>query len=138
MKQKEASVSGEKYIYALGRRKTSISSVRLYEGTGESTINGKKFAEFFPLAVDRNIVNKPLKAVDMLGKFYFTCKANGGGIKGIRDALSLAIARALVKFDVDLKKLLKDEGFLTRDDRMVERKHTGLRKARKRPQYSKR
>ena len=138
MKQKESSVSGEKYIYALGRRKTSIASIRLYEGTRECTVNDKKLAAFFPLAVDRNIIQKPLKELDLVAKFYFTCKANGGGVKGIRDALSLAIARALVKFNPDFKKPLKDKGFLTRDDRMVERKHTGLVKARKRPQYSKR
>jgi small subunit ribosomal protein S9 len=138
MKQQETMADTNKYYFGLGRRKLSKASVRIYEGKGASTINGKTFEQFFPLIVDRTIVLLPLKALDLADKFYFTVKADGGGIKGIREAVKLGIARALIKFNPDFKKLLKDKGYLTRDDRMVERKHTGFVKARKKPQYSKR
>jgi small subunit ribosomal protein S9 len=138
MKQQETMADTNKYFFGLGRRKESRASVRIYEGKGVSTINGKTFEEFFPLIVDRTIVLLPFKALDLDDKFYFTVKADGGGIKGIRESVKLGIARALIKFNPDFKKLLKDKGYLTRDDRMVERKHTGFVKARKKPQYSKR
>ena len=127
-----------KYFYAMGRRKLAKASVMLFEGTGTNTINGKKIEEFFPMLVDRNITLMPLKKLDLITKFYFSAKTNGGGIKSTRDAITLGIARGLVKYDKTLKGQLKADGFLTRDDRMVERKHTGFVKARKKPQYSKR
>lgn len=138
MKKEISNTLPAKYYYALGRRKVAKASVMLFEGTGQNTVNGKKFEEFFPLLVDRNVVLKPLKNLDIQKKFYFSAKTNGGGIKGLRDAIKLGIARALVKFDGAYKKELRDAGLLTRDDRMVERKHTGFVKARKKPQYSKR
>ena len=136
--KKENSTIINKYYFAIGRRKTARASVRLYEGNGEIIINEKKFEDVFPLEVDRKIIVKPLKKLNLESKFYFTVKTDGGGIKGMRNAIQLGIARALIKYDIDLKKELKDNGYLTRDDRMVERKHTGFVKARKKPQYSKR
>ncbi len=127
-----------KYFYAKGRRKTSVAGVRVMEGKGEVTINGKPFNEYFKWETDRRDVLAPLAATELLDKMYFTVRVSGGGIKGQKDAVVHGLARALVKMDKDLKPVLKTKGFMTRDDRMVERKHTGLRKARKSPQYSKR
>ena len=127
-----------KYNYAIGRRKLAKASIMLFEGTGQNTVNGKPLEEYFPLLIDRNIALKALKKLDVMSKYYFSAKTNGGGIKSIRTAIRLGIARALVKYDKSFKQTLKAEGFLTRDDRMVERKHTGFVKARKKPQYSKR
>ena len=135
---KENTTNKGKYYFAIGRRKTAKASVQLFEGAGDITVNGKKLEEFFQLEMDRKVIMQPLKKLELDKKMYFTIKAFGGGTKGIRDAAQLALARALVKFDADFKKPLKDEGYLTRDDRMVERKHTGFVKARKKPQYSKR
>ncbi|MCA9383508.1 30S ribosomal protein S9, partial [Candidatus Dojkabacteria bacterium] len=124
--------------YALGRRKTSTATVRLYEGKGDSTVNGKPLAEIYPSKIDKAIIHSPLKTIDKIGEFYFTVRTAGGGIKGQRDAIVHGLARALVDYDEAFKQPLKKEGFLTRDPRMVERKHTGFRKARKSEQYSKR
>lgn len=128
----------QKYNYAVGRRKTSVATVRLFEGKGDSTINGKKIEERFSILAQQKRLLKPFEVTDTVGKFYFTGKANGGGTNGQLDSLVLAISRALVKNDEDLKSVLKKGGLLTRDDRMTERKKPGLRKARKAPQYSKR
>lgn len=127
-----------KYFYAKGRRKTSVAGVRVMEGKGEVIVNGKPFAEYFKWETDRRDVVAPLAATDLLDKVYFTVRVSGGGIKGQKDAVVHGLSRALVKMDKDLKPVLKAKGYMTRDDRMVERKHTGLRKARKAPQYSKR
>jgi small subunit ribosomal protein S9 len=127
-----------KYHYAKGRRKTAVAGARIFEGKGEVLVNNKPFNEYFPLEMDRNIIFEPLKTVEMLDKVYFTLRIVGGGVKGQRDAAVHAIARALVVFNPELKSALRIKGFMTRDDRMVERKHTGFVKARKSPQYSKR
>jgi len=136
--KKDIKLKMDKYIFAYGRRKTSIASVRLFEGTGEILVNEKKFEDFFPSKVDRNVIMMPLKKLDLIGKYYFTAKTKGGGIKGSKGAIQLGLAKSLIKVDIDYRKPLKDEGLLTRDNRMVERKHTGFVKARKKPQYSKR
>jgi len=128
----------KKYTYAKGRRKTAIAGVRIYEGKGDILVNDKPINTYFPLSMDRNIIMQPLKTVALDDKVYFTLRIVGGGVKGQRDAAVHAIARALVKFNAELKPALKAKGFMTRDDRMVERKHTGFVKARKSPQYSKR
>jgi len=127
-----------KYIFAIGRRKEGIASVMLFEGTGDNLVNEKKLEVFFPLEIDRKLTLEPLAKLNLDKKIYFSAKVNGGGIKGIREAIRLGIARALIKKDKSLRAELKKAGFLTRDDRMVERKHTGFVKARKKPQYSKR
>lgn len=135
---KTQTVETKKYSYAKGRRKTAVAGARILEGIGEIMINERPFAEYFPLELDRNKVLEPLKTVDMLDKLYFTLRIVGGGVKGQREAAIHAIARALVKYNAELKPALRTAGFITRDDRMVERKHTGFVKARKSPQYSKR
>ena len=128
----------KKYYYAKGRRKTSIAGVRIYEGKGVNSINKKSFEEYFKWENDRREILAPLKALELQDKVYFTARAIGGGVNGQKGAVIHGIARALVNMDKDNKTVLKKLGFISRDDRMVERKHTGLRKARKGPQYSKR
>ena len=135
---KTQTVETNKYSYAKGRRKTAVAGARIFEGKGEIMINERPFNEYFPLELDRNKVLEPLKTVEMLDKIYFTLRIVGGGVKGQREAAVHAIARALVKYNAELKPALRSAGFITRDDRMVERKHTGFVKARKSPQYSKR
>ncbi len=128
----------KKYYYAKGRRKTSIAGVRIYEGKGVNSINKKSFEEYFKWENDRREILAPLKALELQDKVYFTARAIGGGVNGQKGAVIHGIARALVNMDKEYKTVLKKLGFISRDDRMVERKHTGLRKARKGPQYSKR
>lgn len=128
----------QKYYYAKGRRKTSVAGVRIYEGKGAIMVNKKPIEEYFKWENDRREIMAPLKTLELTDKVYFTVRAVGGGVNGQKGATIHALARALVKMDQDFKSILKKNGFLTRDDRMVERKHTGLIKARKGPQYSKR
>jgi small subunit ribosomal protein S9 len=132
----------EKYFYAVGRRKTSVAQVRLFENDNATdddlVVNGKKFKEYFPSVSAQNNFLSPLKTVGMQGKVSMTIIVNGGGVTGQVDAARLGVARALVKFDETLKKTLKDIGLMTRDSRKVERKKPGLKKARKAPQWSKR
>ena len=127
-----------KYFYAKGRRKTSVAGVRVMSGKGEIIVNGKALKDYFPWENDRRDILAPLKTTDLTDKVYFTVRVRGGGTKGQKDAVIHGLSRALVKMDEELKPVLKAEGFMTRDDRMVERKHTGFIKARKSPQYSKR
>lgn len=134
----ETKTKTEKYFYAYGRRKTSVATVRLFSGSGESKVNEVELKQYFPLENDRKVALLPLATTEKLKDFYFTSKVKGGGKKSQREAVSHALARALVKFDQDLKPTLKKHSLLTRDDRMVERKKTGLVKARKAHQYSKR
>lgn len=126
-----------KYIFAVGRRKTASATIRLYHGSGENTLNDKKLEEVYSNDLVKQM-SEPLEVTENSGKFYFTLKTRGGGKMGQVDAIRLALSRALVKVDESFKPALKKKGFLTRDDRMVERKKAGLRKARKAPQYSKR
>lgn len=134
----EPKMKKEKYFYAYGRRKTSVATVRLFSGSGESKINEIELKQYFPLENDRKIALFPLEVTEKIKDFHFTSKVKGGGKKSQREAISHALARALVVFDEDLKPTLKKLSLMTRDDRMVERKKTGLVKARKAPQYSKR
>lgn len=128
----------ENYTYAYGRRKTSVATVRLYKGKGENVINDKQFTQIYTRLSESKSVELPFKLTNTLGNYYFTAKTNGGGKASQLDAIVLGIARALVKEDETNKPLLKKESLLTRDDRMVERKKTGRRKARKSDQFSKR
>ena len=127
-----------KYTYTVGRRKTSVASVRLFKGEGECTINDKPLAELMVSNKDKDAVIAPLKELDLLKKYYFTAKVSGGGQSSQIGAVIHGLARGLVKDDESLKVSLRKLGFLSRDSRMVERKKIGLRKARKAPQYSKR
>ena len=124
---------------ALGRRKEAVARVRLIPGTGQWRINGRTLEDYFPNKVHQQIVNSPLKLVDVEGRFDVVARINGGGITGQAGALRLGIARALNLIDEEHNRpALKKAGFLTRDPRVVERKKAGLKKARKAPQYSKR
>jgi len=125
-------------IITVGRRKTSTARVFLKKGKGEITVNKKKLEDYFGREVAQMVVKQPLETTDLTKGVDINATVSGGGSFGQAGAIRLGIARALVEFDEDLKPALKKEGFLTRDSRKVERKKVGLRKARKRPQYSKR
>ncbi|MDR2722644.1 MAG: 30S ribosomal protein S9 [Cellulomonadaceae bacterium] len=123
----------------LGRRKEAVARVRLVPGTGAWTINGRTLEDYFPNKVHQQLVNSPFKLVEVEGRFDVVARITGGGTSGQAGALRLGIARALNIIDRDANRpALKKAGFLTRDDRAVERKKAGLKKARKAPQYSKR
>ena len=124
---------------ALGRRKEAVARVRLVPGTGNWKINGRTLEDYFPNKVHQQLVNSPLKLVEVEGRFDVVARITGGGSSGQAGALRLGIARALNEIDRDANRpALKKAGFLTRDPRAVERKKAGLKKARKAPQYSKR
>lgn len=125
-------------INAIGRRKSAIARVYLTEGTGKITINKKDIETYFPSAILRYVVKQPLETLEVEGKYDIKANLDGGGFTGQSQALRLAIARALVKLNGEDKKVLKDNGFLTRDSRAVERKKPGQPKARRRFQFSKR
>ena len=125
-------------IVTVGRRKTSKARIFLAKGSGLITVNKKKLDDYFGREVARMVVRQPLEAVQMSQGVDIIATVKGGGSFGQAGAIQLGIARALVKYDENLKPPLIKEGFLTRDSRKVERKKVGLRKARKRPQYSKR
>ncbi len=125
-------------IITVGRRKTSTARVFLQKGKGEILVNKKKLEDYFGREVAQMLVKQPLETTDLTKEVDIKATVKGGGSFGQAGAIRLGIARALVEFNEDLKPALKKEGFLTRDSRKVERKKVGLRKARKRPQYSKR
>lgn len=121
-----------------GRRKNSISRVRLMNGNGKITINGKDINEYFGVETLKVIVKQPLVATNTIDKYDIIVKAVGGGISGQAGAIRHGIARALLEANSEYRPILKSNGFLTRDARMKERKKYGLKKARKAPQFSKR
>ncbi len=125
-------------IVTSGRRKTSVSSVRLREGAGNININGRKFEEYFPLEIQRNTILAPFEKIQGNGKFDMVIRVKGGGVEGQVIATRLGIARALLQYDENLHPEFKSNGFLTRDSRKKERKKYGLAGARKRFQFSKR
>ena len=129
----------EKIVYAgTGRRKSSIARVRLVEGSGKITINGKDIDEFFGLETLKVIVRQPLVVTNTSAKFDVIATVKGGGFTGQAGAIRHGIARALNAANIEYRPALKSNGFLTRDPRMKERKKYGLKKARKAPQFSKR
>lgn len=125
-------------INAIGRRKAAVARVYLQEGTGNITINKRPLEVYFPSTILQYIVKQPLKTLDAEGRYDIKVNLDGGGYKGQAEALRLAIARALVKENPEVKPALRAEGFMTRDARVVERKKPGRPKARKRFQFSKR
>jgi small subunit ribosomal protein S9 len=128
-----------KYIEAVGRRKTSVARVRLYEAAKMSyTINDREFADYFPTAELQRVVTEPFAKVKVLSKYKITAHINGGGISSQSVAMRLGISRALLEVDKEFRGKLKKEGFLKRDPRAKERRKFGLKKARKAPQWSKR
>ena len=126
------------YYYGTGRRKNAIARVRLTEGSGKITINGKDIEEFFGMETLKVIVRQPLTVTNTTSKYDVIVKVTGGGFTGQAGAIRHGIARALNEANIEFRPALKQNGFLTRDPRMKERKKYGLKKARKAPQFSKR
>jgi small subunit ribosomal protein S9 len=123
----------------LGRRKNAIARVRIVPGTGKWKINGRTLEDYFPNKVHQQEVNEPFKVLELDNRYDVVARISGGGVSGQAGALRLGVARSLNEADVDNNRAtLKKAGFLKRDDRAVERKKAGLKKARKAPQYSKR
>ena len=128
-----------KIVYmGTGRRKSSIARVRLVEGTGKITINGKDIDEYLGLETLKVVVKQPLVATNTLTKYDVIVKVTGGGFTGQAGAIRHGIARALLEANTEYRPELKSNGYLTRDPRMKERKKYGLKKARRAPQFSKR
>ena len=126
------------YERGTGRRKCAIAQVKLLKGSGEIVVNGKPYQDLFTMVNYRRTIEKPLVVTDTMGKYNIQVKVTGGGIRGQSDAISLGIARALVKTNENFRAALRKEGLLTRDSRVKERKKYGLKRARKAPQYTKR
>jgi small subunit ribosomal protein S9 len=124
--------------YGTGRRKSAIARVYLRPGSGEFKINGRAFEEYFVTPAQRSSAKQPLLSTDTAATFNVVARVSGGGVNGQADAVKLGIARALMIFNVELRKKLKAEGMVTRDSRGKERKKYGQKGARKRFQYSKR
>lgn len=125
-------------VQATGRRKESVARVRLRDGSGQVTLNGKALEDFFPTMAVRIRVLEPLALTQTQGRYDVDATLNGGGVTGQSDAVRLGIARALVALDPELRPTLRKAGMLTRDARIVESKKYGLKKARRAPQYTKR
>ena len=126
------------FFAGTGRRKTSVARVRLYNGNGNVTVNGRDINDYFGLDTLKYIVNQPLELTNTTGKFDVVVNVQGGGIAGQAGAIRHGISRALLLYDENLRGDLKKAGFLTRDPRMKERKKYGLKAARRAPQFSKR
>ena len=124
--------------YGTGRRKTAAARVFLASGSGQITVNAKPLDEFFGRETSRMVVRQPLEVAELTDKLDVKVTVRGGGASGQAGAIRHGIARALVDYDETLRAPMRAAGFLTRDAREVERKKVGLRKARKRPQFSKR
>ena len=125
-------------VHKIGRRKTSIARVYVKPGSGNITVNGKDAKEYFSTDVLIYKVNQPFAITETAGQYDVTVNVFGGGITGQSEAIRLGISRALCEVNAEFRTLLKPEGLLTRDARMVERKKPGQKKARKRFQFSKR
>ena len=126
------------YFYGTGRRKNSVARVRVYNGTGKITINGRDIDDYFGLETLKLIVRQPLAVAEVEGKFDLVVRVGGGGVSGQAGAIRHGLAGALLQYDENLRPALKKAGFLTRDPRMKERKKYGLKAARRAPQFSKR
>ncbi len=125
-------------IQTTGRRKQAVARVRMSDGEGKITANGRAFDDYFPSAVHRKAITEPLRVVEATESYDIDVSLHGGGLSGQAGAFRLGIARALVELDLDRRPAIKAEGLLTRDPRKKESKKYGLKKARKAPQYSKR
>lgn len=122
----------------LGRRKTAVARVYLSKGSGKVTVNEREVKDYFKTPVLLDKVNQPFQLTSTSGQYDVNINVDGGGVNGQAEAVRLGISRALVEINPDFKTLLKAEGLMTRDPRMVERKKPGRKKARKRFQFSKR
>jgi small subunit ribosomal protein S9 len=126
------------YNYGTGRRKSAVARVFMKPGKGEIIVNEKPLDQFFSRETGRMVVRQPLELTEMMGKFDFMVNVAGGGESGQAGAVRHGITRALIDYDANLKPTLSKAGLVTRDAREVERKKVGLRKARRRKQFSKR
>ena len=124
--------------YGTGRRKTSTARVFIAAGSGNIVVNDRPLDQYFGREVSQMIVRQPLENVDLVDKFDIKVTVSGGGSFGQAGAIRHGLTRALMEYDESLRGSLREAGYVTRDSRAVERKKVGLRKARKRPQYSKR
>jgi small subunit ribosomal protein S9 len=124
--------------YGTGRRKSSVARVFLRPGDGQFVVNGRPFDKYFVTEAQRSDARQPLVSSETTGNFNVVASVSGGGVNGQAGAVKLGIARALLEFNVELRKKLKSEGFLSRDSRKKERKKYGQKGARKRFQFSKR
>lgn len=125
-------------VHKIGRRKKAIARIFLQEGKGKITINNKELNDYFPIPTLQYKVMQPLSLTDNIGAYDIKASVKGGGVKGQAEAVRLAISRALDEINPEYRLILKPEGLLTRDPRMVERKKFGQKKARKKYQFSKR
>ncbi|MBT7739294.1 30S ribosomal protein S9 [Flavobacteriaceae bacterium] len=125
-------------IHKIGRRKTSVARVYMSEGKGNIMVNKKSYSDFFDTAILQYKIQQPFSLTETKDKFDLSVTVKGGGVNGQAEAIRLAISRALVEFNEEFKPVLKSEGLMTRDPRMVERKKFGQKKARKKFQFSKR
>tara|TARA_B100001105_G_C22155544_1_gene342077 strand:+ start:251 stop:643 length:393 start_codon:yes stop_codon:yes gene_type:complete len=125
-------------FYSTGRRKTSTARVFIQKGKGKITVNKQSLDKFFDRETARMIVRQPLEQAELLNKIDVNATVRGGGGSGQAGAIRHGLSRALLQYDENLRKVLRERGFLTRDARKVERKKVGLKKARKATQYSKR
>jgi small subunit ribosomal protein S9 len=121
-----------------GRRKTAVARVRIMPGDGNITVNSRDYTEYFPRSIYQESVSEPLKLLETASRYDVVAQVHGGGPMGQAEAVRHGIARALAEESQEARSELKDAGLLTRDARAVERKKYGLKKARKRPQFSKR
>ena len=121
-----------------GRRKTAVARIYLKDGSGTITVNGKDYKEYFPTLPLQYVVTQSTEVAGVAGQYDVKVNVAGGGVKGQAEAVRLAIAKAIVELDADKKPSLRAKGLMTRDNRMVERKKPGRKKARKRFQFSKR
>jgi small subunit ribosomal protein S9 len=127
------------YIWSVGRRKTAVARVRLYPGTGKLTVNGRPANDYFGgRAIYQQTLQEPLRLTGTQERFDITVRVVGGGVSGQAGAIRHGIARALIRYDEDMRPTLKQAHLLTRDARIKERKKVGLKRARKAPQYTKR
>ena len=126
------------YFHGTGRRKSAVAQVRLFSGNGAIITNGVAYEERFSSLEQRQAILQPLLVTDSVGKYNVVIKVTGGGVMGQSRAISHGITRALVRADESLKPVLRENGLLTRDSRVKERKKAGLKRARKAPQYTKR
>lgn len=125
-------------INKIGRRKTAVARIYMKRGSGQITVNNRDYKEYFPIATLQYVVTQPLELAQVNGEYDIKVNLDGGGMSGQAEALRLAISRALVDINPELRPTLKSKGLLRRDPRMVERKKPGQPKARKRFQFSKR
>jgi len=131
-------MANEDQLHGLGRRKTSVARVWMKPGNGTWTVNGRTLGDYFPRLSNQQAVEEPLITAQQQGRFDIKVNVDGGGLTGQAGAVRLAISRALLKLDGELRSALREKGMLTRDPREVERKKPGRPGARKRFQFSKR